>query len=251
MSPETDFRIETPSVDPEQTLIVGLASPGMASLTAVNHLVENCESRQIGHISPTEMPGITPFENGTPRQHTRLYNLVDYDLTVLVGELFVPPWAARSFSESLLAWSKETAVSEIAVFHPVSYPHGPEDHRVFHVATDEYRDRRLSGQSMPMKGGVLDGVAGELVSHSLAEESPPVGVFVTPAHPPGPDIDSALLFLDLIEDVYGVEVGREELEELSREIETYYETLEERMATLHESDESRKDREFYADRMYM
>lgn len=251
MSPRTDFEIETPEIDPGQTLIVGLASPGMAALTTANHTVTNCESSQIGHISPTELPGITPFEDGTPRHHTRLYNLVENDVVVLVGELFVPAWAARPFAKSLLEWSERAEISEIVFLHSVAYPHGPEEHQVFHVATDEFRDSRLSGQSTPMAGGVLDGVAGEIVSHSLREDGPPAGVFITPAHPPGPDVDSALLFLDVIEEIYELPVDRKELEELSREIKEYYETLDERISTLTDADSSRDDRDFYADRGFM
>jgi len=251
MAPTTDFEIDAPEIESGQALLVGLASPGMAGLTTANQIVKSVESREIGSISPTELPGITPFEDGTPRHHTRLYDLVGTDVIVLVGELFVPAWAARSFADSLLAWSSEAGVSEIAVLHTIAYPHGPEDHRVFHVATDAYRDERLSGQSTPMKGGVLDGVAGEVVSACLGEGEPTVGVFITPAHPPGPDIDGALLFLDAIEDIYDFSVDRDELEELSREIKQYYETLDERLATLNEAEESRDERDFYADRMYM
>lgn len=251
MAPTTEFDIDIPEIESGQTLLVGLASPGMAGLTAVNQVVKSVESREIGYISPTDLPGITPFEDGTPRHHTRLYDLVGTDVIVLVGELFVPAWAARSFGDSLLQWSREGEVSEIAFLHTVAYPHGPDDHQVFHVATDAYRDRRLTGQSTPMKGGVLDGVAGEVVNASLGAGDPPVGVFITPAHPPGPDVDGALLFLDAIEDIYDISVDRSELEELSREIKQYYETLDERLATINEADEGRDERDFYADRMYM
>lgn len=251
MAPTTEFDIDIPEIESGQTLLVGLASPGMAGLTAVNQVVKSVESREIGYISPTDLPGITPFEDGTPRHHTRLYDLVGTDVIVLVGELFVPAWAARSFADSLLQWSREGEVSEIAFLHTVAYPHGPDDHRVFHVATDAYRDRRLTGQSTPMKGGVLDGVAGEVVNASLGADGPPVGVFITPAHPPGPDVDGALLFLDAVENIYDISVDRTELEELSREIKQYYETLDERLATINEADEGRDERDFYADRMYM
>jgi uncharacterized protein len=76
-------------------------------------------------------------------------------------------------------------------------------------------------------------------------------VFVTPAHPPGPDVDGALLFLDSIEEAYGLSVDRQPLEELSENIKQHYETLAERMQTVTESEDARADREFYADRMYM
>lgn len=252
MPPQTEFTIDCPIIEPGQTLLVGLAAPGMASLTAVNQIVDEHESTEIGHISPDELPAITPFEDGVPRHHTRLYDLDGVDIVVLLSELFVPPWAARPFVGEVLDWATRSQIEELAMFHPVPYEHAPEDHQTFHIASEEYRTNRLDDEQIPaMKGGVLDGVPSEFLSHSLEGEGPPTGIYVTPAHPPGPDIDGALFFLDALESVYGLEIDRAELEDLSREIKTHYETLAERMTTLEEAEKARDEREFYADRMYM
>jgi uncharacterized protein len=250
--PQTEFTIDCPTLESGQTLLVGLASPGMASLTAVNQIVDEYDSTEIGHISPDELPAITPFEDGLPRHHTRLYNLEDTDIVVLLGELFVPPWAARPFVEEVLGWATRCRIEELAMLHPVPYEHAPEDHQTFYIATEEYKTERLEDEAVSaMKGGVLDGVPSEFLSHSLDGEGPPTGIYVTPAHPPGPDIDGTLLFLDALEAVYDLAIDRSELEDLSREIQTHYETLAERMASLEESEKARDERDFYADRMYM
>jgi len=253
MSPETSFDIELDAgVDPGQTLLVGLAAPGMGALTAVDHLVRHQESEQIGHISPAELPTVTPFEDGVPRHHTRLYDLTDSEFIVLVSELFLPAWATRSFADHLTAWIEAVDIEEVAMFHSVPYPHGPEEHDVFYVATGTYRETRLQDTEIPtLRGGFLDGLPAELVSRGLDGDGTPTGVFVTPAHPPGPDVDGALLFLDSIEEAYGLSVDRQPLEELSENIKQHYETLAERMQTVTESEDARADREFYADRMYM
>lgn len=65
MTSDTDFRMAVPSdIDPGQTLLVGLSSPGLAGLTAVDHLVKHLESEEIGHVHPEALPAITPFEEG-------------------------------------------------------------------------------------------------------------------------------------------------------------------------------------------
>lgn len=244
------FTVTCPDVESGQTLLVGLAAPGMASLTAVSHIVDTVESTEIGHILPAELPAITPFEDGVPRHHTRLYNLTETDIVVLLSELFVPPSAARPFADDVTEWASECEITEIAMLHPVPYEHAPEDHQVFYVATERYQETRLDGEIQPMRGGVLDGVPSEFLTGSLTEDAPPTGVYVTPAHPPGPDVDAALLFLDALESVYGFGVDQRELEDLSQEIKDHYEALGERMAEL-EAPEQDDDRDFYADRMYM
>ncbi|MFO7926424.1 MAG: proteasome assembly chaperone family protein [Halobacteriota archaeon] len=251
--PQDSFEIAVPGdISPGQTLLIGPANLGMAGVTAADYLVRHLDSEKIGHITPEELPAITPFEDGKPRHHTRLYNLTNFDLTVVVGELFVPVWAARPFTEALIEWVSTNRIEEIVLLHGVPFPHGPEEHAVFYVASEPYRETRLAETDLqPLRGGFLDGVAGELISKSVDGEIPPVGVYVTPTHPPGPDIDAAFKFFDAIESVYGVEVDRAELEQRSEELKRYYSNLAERMATLEEENQRSRNREYPEDRTYM
>lgn len=234
------------------TLVVGQSHLGMAGVTAADYLVRHLESTQFGHVAPAELPSIAPFEQGVPRHHSRLYSIDGTDLLVLVGELFVPVGAARAYVDSLLEWAGERGVDEIAVLHGVPFPHGPAEHEVFHVATPGYRDRRLPGDRFrPLSGGVLDGVAGELTTRSLDDAAPDTGVFVTPTHPPGPDVDAALKLLGAVEGLYGVDVDETELQALSEQLKRYYEQLADRMASMAESETPLPSHDYPEDRMYM
>lgn len=226
------------------TLVVGQAHLGMAGVTAADYLVRHLDSRQIGHVDSERLPAIAPFEEGVPRHHSRLYAIEDTDLTVLVGELFIPPGAARSYTDELLEMAGEQGIEEILVLHGTPFPHGPDEHEVFSVATPEYRETRLAETPIqPLQGGFLDGVAGEIVTRCLDDRAPDTGVFVTPTHPPGPDIEAALKFIVALEDVYDISVDESELRELGDRFAEYYEQLEERMSTMTDTEES--------DRMFM
>lgn len=251
MAHDSEFEMDVAStIAPGQTLLVGLSNLGLGGLTAVDYLVRHLECEEIGHVSPDVLPAITPFEEGVPRHHTRLFDLANNDLVVLVGELFVPVPAARSFADALCEWIVSQSMDEIAVLHGIPYPHEADEHDVFYVATGPYREARVEPTDLqPLPGGFLDGVAGDLVSRSLEEEAPPTGVYVTPTHPPGPDIEAAFRFLDTVETVYDVSVDRTELEERSAEIERYYAELADRLGSLEE--QSLGSRDFPEDRMYM
>lgn len=250
----TDVTVELDvqdAIDPDQTLLVGLSNIGLAGFTAADHLTKQCDSSEIGHVRPEIIPAITPFEEGIPRHHTRLYDLHDSDLIVLVGELFVPVPAARAFADALSEWVTASQVTEVAVLHGVPFPHSHDTHEVSYVATDEYRDRHLADTAFdPLTGGHLDGTAGEFLTRSMEGEAPPVGVYVTPTHPPGPDIEASMLFLDAIETVYDVAVDQAALKELSAEINQYYTELADRMAALEEQEHA-GPRDFPEDRMFM
>ncbi|WP_254272534.1 proteasome assembly chaperone family protein [Haloarcula marina] len=249
------FEIDTPSgTGTDNTLVLGQAHIGMASVTAVDYLVRHLPSTQIGRLSATELPGIAPFEEGKPRHHSRFYTLDETELTVLIEELFIPVTSARSYTDALLDWVTDQSIEEIVVLHGVPFPHGPEEHEVFHVATDAYRERRLADGSIPgLRGGFLDGVVGELITRSLENEGagPDIGVFVTPTHSPGPDIDAALRLLDVLTDVYGFTVDETELRELGEQFSEYYEQLAERMAAISEGGETLGSHDYPEDRMYM
>lgn len=178
-----------------------------------------------------------------------MYDLIDIDASVLICELFVPAPVARSFVDSLTEWVASNRIDELVLLHGVPFPHGPEDHETFYIASERYRSNRLDGHEIqPLKGGFLDGVAGELVARDVGGTMPPVGVYVTPTHPPGPDIDAAFRFLDAIERIYDVDVDRAELERRAEEIRQHYANLAERMATF---EAESTVREYPEDRMFM
>ncbi|SEW27993.1 proteasome assembly chaperone family protein [Natrinema salifodinae] len=251
-APDPTYEVSVSTDDPlAGPLLVGLSNVGLAGLTAVDHLVTHLEFDQVGHVRSRGLPDITPVEDGEPRHPMRLYTSPAGDYCVLLSELFVPVWAADVFADGLLEWIDATEIDELAVFHGIPYPHGPEEHDVFSVATPEYRERRLGGTDVsPASGGVLDGVAGELTARSLEGEAPPLGAYITPTHPPGPDLGAALRYLGLLETVYGLEIDDEQLREHAAELQRYFAELADRMEAL-ESQEGIANQSFPEDRMFM
>lgn len=238
--------------DTGEMLLIGLSHLGMAGVTAVDYLVRHLDSTQVGHVSPAELPAIAPFEDGVPRHHSRLYSLDEFGITVLIDELFIPTVAARDYTEAVLEWVDDRDIAEVVVLHGVPFPHGPDEHEVFYVATPAFRERYLGNESIqPLKGGYLDGVVGELVTRSLDEEAPETGIFVTPTHPPGPDIDASLKLLDAIENICGLDVDETELRELGEQLKQHYQQLAERMAALAKGQEAFGSHDYPEDRMYM
>ncbi|NEU58983.1 proteasome assembly chaperone family protein [Halorussus sp. MSC15.2] len=230
--------------NPQDTVIAGFSHFGLAGLTAANYLVDHLEFEQVGHISADQLPAITPFENGHPRHHTRVFSHEQAGLSVLVGELFVPLWAAQPFSEAVLEWTETEGVDEVAVLQGVTMPHAPDDHQVFYVATDDYREHRLADADVPPMGqGFLDGMNAELVARGM-ESDLRTAVYVTPVHEQAPDVEAAIRLLNAVGRVYDLEIDTGPLEEFAAEIRGYYEELAERLS-------ERTETEGTENRMYM
>jgi len=140
-------------------------------------------------------------------------------------------------------------IEEVTALQGVPFPHGPDEHAVFSVATEDYRERHREDEPIPpLGGGFFDGIPGELMTRGLEGDVPAVGTLVTPSHPPGPDFDGALLVLAAVETLYDVDAS--ELERRSEELRRRYEELAERMQALSEGDAG-LGRDYPEDRMYM
>ncbi|MEF8852406.1 MAG: PAC2 family protein [Haloarculaceae archaeon] len=225
-------------------LVCGLSSFGLAGLTAVDYLVDQTTLEQCGSVR-ADAATITPFEAGRPRHPVRLFDSPDLATTVLVSELWIPPAVSHSFSEGLLAWCDATDIDEVAVLQGVPIPHGPEDHRTFHVATDDYRDHRLAGEQAPpgMGTGYLDGVPASLLADGMGSPLR-VGAFVTPVHERAPDVEAALRLIETLSGVYDLDVDTGPLEAFAADVQQYYADLAARL-------EQVPDEQLPDDRMYM
>ena len=234
----------THDTDPAQHLIAGFSTFGLAGLTAIDYLTTELALEETGYITVDELPAITPFADGTPRHHTRLYAHGDHGVTTLLNELFVPPWAADAFSEAILTWADEHGVEEITILSGVPVPHGPEDHRAFYVATADYQaDRLAEGDLPPMGAGFLDGVNASLVGQGL-DTALKVGVIITPVHAQAPDGEAALRLVEAVDDLYALDVDTAKLAEFAAEVEQYYAELAQRFEQL-------ADEERAPDQMFM
>ena len=217
--------------DPGRTLVIAFSQFGLAGLTALDFLVDHLDLEETGHITAEQLPSITPFSDGEPRHHTRLYSRPEFDFTYLVGELFVPVFAAAPFSRAILSWTDQNAIEEIVVLSGIPIAHGPDEHGTFYIATEDYRERRLSDTDLPPMGsGFLDGVNAALIERGMDTDLA-VGLYATPVHSQVPDVDAALRLLDTLTAVYDLDVDTAPLENFAEEIERHYQELSERITS--------------------
>jgi uncharacterized protein len=227
------------------TLVTGFAQFGLAGLTAVDYLVDRLALEGTCHIVVDQLPAITPFENGTPRHHTRLFSQPDLGVTALVGELFVPPAAAEPLGEAVLEYTVEHAAEEVVVLSGAPISHGPDDHRAFYVASEDFQQARLQGDHgiAPLPGGFLEGVNGELIQQAIGSPLRTC-VLTTPVHPQVPDAEAALRLLEAFVTVYDLDVDTGPLEEFAATAAKRYEELATRL-------EEQREESTLDDRMYM
>ena len=229
--------------EPPTTLVVGFAEFGVAGLTAVDYLTQELDLVETGHLEAESLPTITPFAQGRPRHHTRLYSGGD-QLAVLVGELAVPRRADGPLSEELMAWASGHGVEEMTILSGVPVVHGPDQHEPFYVATEDYVASRLEDVDIePMGNGFLDGVDAALMQRGIDSDLR-VGLVTTPVHDQAPDAEAALRLLDAFDRIHDRRVDVGPLESFAADIRQHYAELADRIERA--SAEERPD-----DRMFM
>lgn len=229
---------------PSDVLLAGFSSFGLAGLTAVDYLVDHLDLHETGHVTVDTLPAITPFENGQPRHHTRFFSRDDLDITILVGELAVPLLASNALGDAIVDWIRSNDVGEVAIPAGVPVAHGPDDHRVFYVATQDYHDRRLADADVPPMGsGFLDGVNADVLERAIDTDLA-AAVYVTPVHAEVPDVDASLRLIDAIASVYDLDVDTEPLQQFAQQVHDYYADLNERVQQVSEAQQPE-------DRMYV
>lgn len=227
------------------TVLAGFAAFGLAGLTAAEFLAEQLDLEPTGHVTSENLPSITPFEDGRPHHHTRILTKPDFDVAVLHGSLFVPTWAAGGFGEAILDWTDLEGVGEVTVLSGVPLPHTEAEHRTFHVATEDYHDRRLADADPDIPGipsGFLDGVNAALVERGMLSDLA-VGVFVTPVHDRIPDVEAAIRLVDTVATLHDLDVDTGPLEAFAADVENYYTELHDRLQSMQE-DAGTHDRMF-------
>lgn len=242
-SNDVEFRIVATPDAHGGTLVAGLSAFGLAGLTAVDFLVDALEIEAVGHVEVEGIPSITPFRDGRPHRPIRLFSRPDLDVTVLVAELFVPPAATEPFGAGVVDWTERAGVEDVVVLSGVPVAHGPDEHRTYFVATEDYHERHLSDAGVPPMGqGFLDGPNASLVRRGL-DAPPGVCVYVTPVHAQAPDVDAAVRLVEAFSDVHHLEVDASPLRQFATEVQGHYARLAERLAE--------REEEAPEDRMYM
>lgn len=227
MVEEVSLAFETDE-SPAKTLLLAFSTPGMAGVTASEYVRDQLALDQTGHVQIDGLPPITPFENGRPYHHTRLYSGPAVELTVLTSELPIPLTATDAFGRDLLGWVLDNDVREVTILLGIgSFGDGraSADEGLYFVASDDYRERHLEDSVLtPLTRGFLDGINASLVSRAI--DTPlRVGVLATPVRTALLDGGAALRLVRATDSLYGLGIDTGQLERFAEQTSRYFEQL--------------------------
>lgn len=225
---DIDLTVKT-DLPPESTLVIAFPEASMAALSATQHVIATLDLDEVGHVSADGLPAITPYSEGRPYHHTRLFSAPEVGVTVLTSELPVPIQFSESFGRLLVQWLDDQPIEEITVLTSIPFLNAEE---LFYVASEDYADRHFEGDlATPLQGGFLTGVNASLIARAI--DCPlRVGVLATAGNPQVPvDGEAALRLVEGLDALYEVEVDTAQLEAFAAESSQYYQQLTEQFET--------------------
>lgn len=211
---------------PASTLLAAFPGPGMAAVSAHQYIIERLGLQETGHVQVEGIPAVTPYEDGRPHHHTRLFSKPGFDYTILLSELPIPIQFSEPFGRDIINWIDTEGVKEVALLTAIPSLNSSE--KLAYVASEDYHRARLqdSDSSMiPLSGGFLTGVNASLISRSM-NTSLRVGVLATGANPWQPlDGEATLRLVEGVADLYNFSIGTSDLRTFANRTRQHYEQL--------------------------
>lgn len=242
-----DISLDIETADPPETnLIMAFPGPGMGAISANHYLIEQLDLTESGHVRAEGLAAITPFSEGRPYHHTRLFTNQDAECSLLTSELPIPVHLTEPFGRILLDWVDDNGVDEVTVL--TTMPSIEQTDALYYVASDDYYQRRLADLDIsPLMGGFFTGVNASLTSRAI-DSNLRAGVLATGVERPHLlDGDSALRLVEGLSAIYGFGVDTSELREFAERTREHYRQLVEQV----EAQTRAQPRSPYADRGFM
>ncbi|BDR91398.1 proteasome assembly chaperone family protein [Vulcanisaeta souniana] len=236
-----DIKIKSIPRDPRNTLIMACPEPSLASIVAIEYLVETLKMEEIGSIKPRGHIPIVTVINGAAKLPYRLFFDREHAIVVIRQHVPIPPMLYDQFVNKILDWAEDNSVGRVVCLTSTSLLTEQETDNVYFVSeeshTDEYRQmglmplqettitgieavfldsvlsRNINGVLLLAESKVLTAInklieSGKISSHKdvLAILNQMVGRY-------GPDVTAALKLIKALSKVVGFEIPADKLAE--------------------------------------
>ncbi|MBS1264124.1 MAG: hypothetical protein MAG715_01324 [Methanonatronarchaeales archaeon] len=219
----------------EPTLLEGFPGVGLVGTIATQYLYNSMELEQVAKMESEDFPPVAVVHEGVVRLPVRLYRNEEHSLLLVVSELPIHPKMANDVAETLVDWSRENGVREIVSLAGVGTME--TEGRIFGATTSEGLLDKLPEDVEVFGDGNISGISGSvMVESSLAGMDGICLLGETQVFAPDPR--SAASVINVLNEMYGIDVDTEELMEQADQIESQMRGLAEQTKRTHEEGET-------------
>ncbi|MDG6251280.1 proteasome assembly chaperone family protein [Methanocalculus sp.] len=223
MSNETsDLKIISSDLKEKGAVVMmGFPGSGLVGSIALQYLVDQMEFTHIGDITSRFFPPMSMMQKGVIHAAVRIYEKEGF--AALVADIPIHPAICYEVANGILDWLEDYDVKEIVTIAGIVT--NEAEKRVFGVASDEEAVSKISDHTIILPMGSISGIASSLLTECKLRKIPCIGLLGETVN--NPDPRAAVSAINVLNDLYSLNLDTAPLLEQAEEIEMTMQRLAE------------------------
>ncbi|MCQ1538084.1 proteasome assembly chaperone family protein [Methanocalculus taiwanensis] len=207
--------------DKGSVVMMGFPGSGLVGSIALQYLVDQLEFSHIGDITSRFFPPMSMMQKGVIHAAVRIYEKEGF--AALVADIPIHPAICYEVANGILDWLAEYDVKEIVTIAGIVT--NEAEKRVFGVASDEEAVSKISDHTIILPMGSISGIASSLLTECKLRKIPCIGLLGETVN--NPDPRAAVSAINVLNDLYSLNLDTAPLLEQAEEIEMTMQRLAE------------------------
>jgi uncharacterized protein len=212
-----DFSVE---IKEGATIFLGLAGVGLIGPIIANTLIDQIpDIQEIGFITSEYLPPISVFYSGELKHPFRIYYSQMYNIIVAICEVpFDIPSAYNDLASTINNWAldEDVMAERLVIFQGIPQKGMIDEFPVYYAAEQELIDELEKYDLKRFQKGIIQGPESSILNETLSNRLDGYALFVPVYQIPTPE--GAAAILDVLNNMYEMEIETEPLLEEGKEI---------------------------------
>ncbi len=143
--------------DPRNTLIVACPEPSLASVVAIEYVIDALKMEELGSIRIRELAPMITVINGVAKLPYRLFYKREYALVTIRQHIPIPPDVYRDFISRILEWAEENGINRVICLTAIPAIGEKESEDVFFVTEEDHVEEFKALGFIPVKEATIAG----------------------------------------------------------------------------------------------
>jgi len=204
-----DTKVLVDSVDVRNPILfTSFPGIGLVGTIASTHFITELNLDWIGVIESKDLPPIATLMDGIILPPIRVYQSMDFGFVLIHSDVPILPHVAYEMSEEIVNWAMEIDAKRIYSLAGVTT--FEDKRRVFGVATSKELLEEIRGYVEIFKSGTISGIAGSILNECVARKFPGLALLGETLGF-NPDPRAAAEVINVLNRIFGWEIGVEKL----------------------------------------
>lgn len=157
MRPSLEVKIKSIPRDPRNTLIIACPEPSLASVVAIEYIIDALKMEEIGAIRFRNVTPVITAIDGVAKLPYRLFYKKEYALITIRQHIPIPMELYTDFINKILDWAEENGINRIICLTAIPAVGEKEIDNVYFVTEESYVEEFKVLGFLPVKDAIIAG----------------------------------------------------------------------------------------------